>query len=500
MTHRLSAVVALILATSASAEPYEYDLRSVFQREGLKDLQPPGLFVEPRIESALMLVGNINLAEDPEDEIDVAGIEVAPGIYTSYVSPRAEGFVDYSLIGRLWEEDDLDEISHQLAAQGSYLVDPEWFRVRGRASYQDAVLDPSRSYNYAGSGIFAQSNLSETATASVSPELFHEFNDFRLDARYTYGRVWFFDKDDASDQLIFSLYEDDSIDQQVLVSLSTRDERRSATGRVFYEWQDSEFETTVPYRYERVGADAGFGLTRTLRFVADGGLESDLDESTVDGGLDTEFWHAGLEWRPDSRTVLDARYGQRFFGDSWGMNLSRETKYVTMRLSYAEDPEVETRRVGINLGSDDLPFPDPEFDLSGFTSYPFIGKNAIATILAEGARTKLRLDVYDRKREYVRDFPPDEETQGVRFNAVRDLGAYLYAELDGRYEDILAGRREGSLGEAVTYHDYDWNVIGRVTWEAYRNFKVAGEAGYLSRSGDTNFDGQWLALRLRYTF
>ena len=57
MTHRLTAAVALILASSASADPYQYDLRSVFQREGLKDLQPPGLFVEPRIESALLLVG-----------------------------------------------------------------------------------------------------------------------------------------------------------------------------------------------------------------------------------------------------------------------------------------------------------------------------------------------------------------------------------------------------------------------------------------------------------
>jgi hypothetical protein len=42
--------------------------------------------------------------------------------------------------------------------------------------------------------------------------------------------------------------------------------------------------------------------------------------------------------------------------------------------------------------------------------------------------------------------------------------------------------------------------MGRLTWEAYKNLKVAGEAGYLSRSGDTNYTGQWLALRLRYDF
>ena len=404
-------------------------------------------------------------------------------------------------MGACGRRSDYDEISHSLDAVGSYLVDPEWFRVRARAGYQDSVLDPTRSTNYGGMGVFGQSNLSELATASVSPEFFHDFRDFRLDAQYTYGRVWFLDNKDITDQTIFSLYEDDSIDQQALVSIRTRDDDRGMTGRVFYEWQDSDFENTVGYRYERAGAEAGLRLTQTLRFVGDGGVESDLDESTVAGGLDSTFWHAGLEWRPDGRTKLDARYGERFFGDSWSLSLSRETRYVTMRLSYVEDPDVETRRVGINVDPNAPPIENPGFDLSGFTSYPFVGKTAMASVLAEGARTKLRLDVYDRQREYIADFPPDEETQGVRFNALRDLGAHLYAEFDTRYEDILAGRREGDLGDAVTtFQDYDWEAMARLTWEAYQNFKVAGEVGYLSRSGDTNYTGQWFAVRFRYDF
>jgi uncharacterized protein (PEP-CTERM system associated) len=501
MKCRLASAMMLTFASSAQAQQYEYDLRSKFEREALKETMQPGFFYQPRIESALMLVGNINLAEDAADEIDVAGIEVAPGIYTSYLTPRTEAFLDYSLIGRVWEDDDYDEVSHRLNASGAYLVDPEWFRVQARASYMDSVLDPTRSSNYGGMGVFGQSNLSEVATASVSPQLFHDFRDFRLDAQYTYGRVWFLDNKDITDQGIFSLYEDDSIDQKVLLSLKTRGDARGTTGRVFYEWQDSDFENTVGYRYERVGAEAGLRLARTLRFVGDGGLESDLDESTVAGGLDSVFWHAGLEWRPDERTTMDARYGERFFGDSWSLSLSRETRYVTMRVSYNEDPDVETRRVGINLDPGGPPIENPGFDLSGFTSYPFVGKTALASLLAEGARTKLRLDVYDRKREYINNFPPDEQTQGVRFNALRDLGAYLYAEFDTRYEDVLAGRRGGELGDNITtFQDYDWEVMGRLTWEAYENFKVAGEAGYLSRSGDTNYTGQWLALRLRYDF
>jgi len=497
--------LALMLPLGASAdEPYKYDLRTRFSREAPPDEVKQGTVVQPRVESALMFVGNINLAEDPKDQVDLAGVEVAPGIYASHLGPRAEGFINYSLIGRVWEDSDYNEITQRLLTKGSYDAVPEWFRVSGQASYSDAVVDPSRSYNYGSSGLFDQNNLQERATASVTPEIIHDFRDFRFNARYTYGRVWYLDKNNnlkVPDRPIYSLYQDDSIDQDAMISVGTRGNGdRSVTGRVFYEWQDSEFQVTVPYRYERAGAEVGLRLTRTLRLVADGGVESDLDKSTTDGGLDTTFWHAGLNWRPDSKTSVDARFGERFFGNSWRVTMSRDTKYVTLRLDYIEDPEVETRRVGINFDPNQFPLPDPGSDLSGFTSLPYIRKDATATAIAEGARTKLRLDVYDRKREYVRLFPPDEETQGVRLSALRDLGAHMYGELEGRYEDVLSSRRNLDISDALIYHTYDRDFIGRLTWEAYENFKVAAEAGYLKRSGDTNYDGQWLAFRFRYTF
>ena len=497
----VAGVLAIFMGTGATAEPYQFELRNRFETTPLlEEEEKSGLFVEPRIESALLLVGNINLAEDPADQVDIAGIEVVPGFYASYLSPRAQGFIDYSLIGRVWEDSDYDEVSHRLTTNGSYAVVPDWFRLEGQATYTDGILDPSRGYNYGGTGLFGGSNRTERATASVSPVLSHDFRDFRLDARYRYGRVWYLDQKDSPDRPIYALYQDDSIDQSALVSVSTRDERYGATMRLFYEWQNSEFERTVPYVYDRAGAEIGFRLSRTVRFVADGGMESDLNESTRDGGLDTEFWHAGFEFRPDSKTVLDARYGERFFGESWSVKFSRETRYLTVNLSYVEDPEVETRRVGVNFDPDELPIP-PDLDLSGFTSYPYVSRSAMATLLSEGARTKLRLDVYHRERDYLSEiFPPDEETEGVRFNALRDIGAHVYAELETRYDDVLAGRVERDTLETFVYHYYDWNILGRVTWEAYRNFQTAVEAGYLHRSGSANYDGQWLALRFRYTF
>ena len=497
-----AAVCACLLSTAGYAEdPYHSNIRSRFAKDIEKVELQPGLVIEPRIESALMFVGNINLAQDAEDEVDVAGIEAAPGIYATYLSTRAQAALDYTFIGRVFEDSDYNDVSHRLAANGSYTVLPEWFFVRGQASYTDTIIDPALGYNYGGSGLFNQTNLAEVASAMVEPAMHHQFQHVAVDARYSYGRVWYLDSPDAPPSNFFTSYNDDAENQRAYLSLSTIDPDATASARAYYEWQASDFENSIPYRYERVGAELGLGLLESLRLVGDGGLESDLDEDTTDGGLDTAFWHAGFQWRPDSRTLLDARYGERFFGESWSLELQRDTRWISLRASYIEDPEVETRRLNADFEPGGLPLPDPNDGFSFFSSFPYVRKDATASIIATGARTKLRLDLYDRKREFLNIFPPDETTQGVRFNALRDLGSEsLYLELDARYDDIERGRRTLDVTDTRVVHDYDTEAMLRLSWEAYRNFVASAEAGYLTRSGDRVYDGEWLAFRLSYTF
>jgi hypothetical protein len=212
----------------------------------------------------------------------------------------------------------------------------------------------------------------------------------------------------------------------------------------------------------------------------------------------------GFAWTPDTRTNVEARYGQRFFGDSWSLNVSRDTRWVTIQVSYIEDPTVETRRIGINFDPNEIPLPVPGDELSVFTSFPYVRKDFVANVIAEGARTRVRLSAYDRNRDYIRVFPPDEHRKGATLGVVYDIGAYVYGEVQTRYDDIEAGRRNLTLPDVedqlFIYHYYDWDIMGRLSWEAYQNFITSAEVGYLNRSGTYNYDGAWVAFRLRYTF
>ena len=138
---------------------------------GRREGAPPGLDLQPRIDSALLFVGNINLAENSADEIDVAGIEAAPGLYATYRSNRADASLDYSMIGRAFEDEDYDSVSHLLSAHGRYMLVQDLFFVHAQAGYSDSIIDASQGTNYGGTGLFNRSNVEETGRASITPSL-----------------------------------------------------------------------------------------------------------------------------------------------------------------------------------------------------------------------------------------------------------------------------------------------------------------------------------------
>ena len=506
---RAVAVMAAALALPAHAqyaEPYRSSLRSEFgeapqQREALRG----GVF-EARIDTAAYYIQNFELTPDSQDPVDQFGLELAPGFYAAYASARARGAIDYTLIGRAWEDSDFNEVTQRLDANGNYVIVPDLLFIQGSAGYADAPVDPTRSANYGNYGIFDPGNLTDYANAAVNPYLRRRMQDFQLDMSYTYGRVWYLDSPDDG-TLDFS-YQD-SVDQAASLSFGTADEDRLLTMRAFYEWEFTEFDISPDYRYEGAGGELGYRVVESTRLLAGGGVESDLEESTVDGGLGAGYWYGGLLWTPDSRTRVEGRYGQRFFGDTWMLSASREVRFLTFQASYREDPTVETRNVDMGaIDPGELPSGPPTSDPAYLNSLPYVAKNADVSVLAQGARTRVLLRGYQYKNDYFAVNVPESTTLGAQFRVVRDFTANTYGEFSFQYDDV-----QDAVGyvatdpdvdpDALTVDSYqDQQYLLRLTYEAWVNLSPSFEVGYLARTGQAadNYDGYWLALRARYTF
>ena len=139
------AVVVLAAGTAvAQTIPYQSSMREqVGTGPGQQPLPRGGEF-RPRIETAIQYVNNINLAEQASDEVNTYGIELTPGFYASYSSGTAIGAIDYSVIGRAWDDSDYNDVSQRGAANGSWTVVPNLFSLQGQASITDNVIDPAR--------------------------------------------------------------------------------------------------------------------------------------------------------------------------------------------------------------------------------------------------------------------------------------------------------------------------------------------------------------------
>ncbi len=492
-------VLGAISVAAAQTAPYQSSHRGrIGSGLGQTELPAGGLF-EPRVEAAAQFVSNLNLAEEGESQIDTAGIEVAPGFYASYATRTAIGAIDYSIIGRYWEEDDINDVSHRLSANGQWFAVPEWFSIRGEASYQDGVIDPRVGLNYGGIGVFAPGNLQEVGAASVTPVFRRRVQDFEMVAEYSYGRTWFLDQGRGQPVVGF-VGDEDSTDQSANLALGTAVPDSQVSARVFYDWQRSEFETALPFEYERVGIDAGYQLSRSLALIGDAGRESDLDSSTTQGGLDSDFWSTGLRWQPSDRTRVEARYGERFFGNSYLFSASHHARIVEFSASYREEPTVQTRNVSLGaFEPGQLPPSAPDTDFGTFTSSPYVAKDALAEVAVVGSRTRVSLSGFRYEMDYLSGIAASEVASGVGLEATRQLASNLSATFEISYRDnaVLDAPLDPDPSGTTAY--YDTELLVRLDRSSGAHFTLGGEAGYLTRSGTSDFDGWWVALRTTWT-
>lgn len=67
------------------------------------------------------------------------------------------------------------------------------------------------------------------------------------------------------------------------------------------------------------------------------------DKLDINGVEQEEYVNAELTWQPSIRTKIAASYSERFFGDSYGLNLSHKNRRLTNTISYVEDVQTFTR-------------------------------------------------------------------------------------------------------------------------------------------------------------
>ena len=91
-----------------------------------------------------------------------------------------------------------------------------------------------------------------------------------------------------------------------------------------------------------------------------------------------------------------------------------------------------------------------------------------------------------------------ETGAGAAFNATRQLASNLSADFTLSYNDYERSF-DVDAPQADNSGDQDWQAVARLNRQSGEKLTLSAEAGYLTRSGDQDYDGGWTGLRARWT-
>jgi hypothetical protein len=466
--------------TIASATPSYADLLL----PGAQNQGPPVMGTQLHGHVGLMAdyTDNINLATNGQPRESDEILEATPGFSVTHVSPSLQANLGYDFHSYTYAEDhDLNSAYHEAQFGANWEPAPNWFSLGSQAGYDQRLLNPQRSLDL--NDLFSAGDLTDETSASITPKLHHDFAGVTLDAAYTYGLVDYSEPYDPATDI------DDSRRSSYRIGLSPTKivEGRNVEWNLNFDSEHISYKHSFPYVYKE--AVAGIGIPVAQRFVllAQGGLESNLAESTVDGKLNSNFWSAGFRLVEDLRNTLELRVGHRFFGKTYEAHVAHTARLLKFAINYTEQPQTETERLTSYTTAPPATLPlDGVLPPSGAAplrpiAQPYLMKTLDATATLQGRLTDVTLGVFSFNQRYLEEADLGERDRGLRLVVLRRFGPRLSATFAlARIESVYVDQ-----GGARTDDD---TVAFTLARQMSRTISLTARALYLWRTGQASGD------------
>jgi uncharacterized protein (PEP-CTERM system associated) len=301
-----------------------------------------------------------------------------------------------------------------------------------------------------------------------------------------------------------------------------------------------------------------FGMFSDLRMVLTGNSEkNDIDTSNTGSlrtGIDTNSIGAGLEWRSSSnraftityneldegestteyigvnanwaftsRTALQFDYGKRFFGDSYRVNFSHNTKSLRTKLRYSEDittfasATTSREELGVfvcTIGAIDLSEcfqPNTleyqlqvgeqfrnVFEISpDISEQVFLSKSGGISVGYSARKLTVSLDLTSRDTEYLESARTRKNT-GLRLNASYKLGRKTDLDFGSSITKSDSTDEDGGIRQ-----DDIWSTNVTFKRDLSDHLSVSANARYLDRdsnNADAILRDKRITLSVNYKF
>jgi hypothetical protein len=372
---------------------------------------------EASILSGVSYIDNIQLAPPGEPQEADTALQLTPRLRMQQRSPRLTSSLDYMLTNYFFaSESDFDNTSQQAIADVNLNAVREWLDIAAEGAIYQQIVDPAGAIN--SENVFVTANEVDTKSGSITPSLLHRFSLAELSASYRFGVVRYEEGPEPLETGTITL--DNSENRNLLAGLGSPDPDATVIWILRYQEDETDYDISLPYRYETARATLGYRLGRGFGLIGEGGKESDLALDPTAGGLDATVWRGGIRYDSGGRNTLVALYGERFFGETYEFIWTRRARRLELEVAYIEEPTTEPQRALGRAGPTDPLVPGPELGVPRLTPEGFLRKRFDARVGVQGARTELSFTLASEQREYL-GAQDEEQVDGIDLRLMRRL-------------------------------------------------------------------------------
>ncbi|MGH8283235.1 MAG: TIGR03016 family PEP-CTERM system-associated outer membrane protein [Gammaproteobacteria bacterium] len=369
---------------------------------------PIGTVPQPSIANPGLVTG-VTLGELYSDNLTLAApgkpkqtdfiTQIAPFLKYAFSAPRFSGLFDYSLTGYLYRgHSEHNQLSQNLAAQGTLVVLPQHFFLDGTALYGRQIINNELP---AGEGTyFLTNNRANVAMGTLSPYWIQDLgNVATMTLRYSHGRVVYNTKGipAQNDTLLAGI---PNVTSNALQFSLVSPKYETWGWNLLYSNQriEPDFGQGIEFAVAKLGTS--LQVSGNTQLLADAGKENKyLPDGTVDK-LGASFWDAGFDW---SNTLDDFKLlvGHRFYGRSTQLSWIHTAALLTTTVSYVEQPtDINQQLLGQNPGQI-ITSPVGIPRIPSLTERQiYLMKRAMASATYTMARSTLSVTLYDELRTY----------------------------------------------------------------------------------------------------
>jgi uncharacterized protein (PEP-CTERM system associated) len=484
-TRSIQRIVAALLAAScfAALAARAADQAPIGNLQGPgfqpdEEVQAPGF--QPRLDAAEIYIDNIDLAGPGASKDSAFITQVRPGFHYYEDRPRFQALADYEFQYSYFSGGaDRNQGYHRLFADANGEIVQDLFYLRADAGADQVVANPGQPSSL-DTIVNTNGNLVNGYSGSLTPYFQHHFGDTVADLSYTRGFVTYRGAQNAG-------FGDANItgsdNQRIQASWGTSNpDLTRFSWKVEFDRQEADYGSAVPvFRYEEALATFRYGITRSLRLIAEGGSETDLSKVPPSGQLNTGFYQGGFEYLLGHANEIRLLAGHRFYGTSYDALYRFTGRLLQFESTYTEGPTTESQELFIRPlagGGVAQPVVTPVLvggDLATLNSEVFIRKYSNTRLRLRGRRTaiELSLDVY--RRNYPTDAPKDDRSIQALVGIIRNLNSRDRVSLSYGYRRYELLRQAYDLRETA----YRLQYLRQVS----RSFSLTGTLGRLEGDG-----------------